>query len=77
MTGLEKTGLIITFSKFHFYLKTIAHDVNKGLTKFQQSLYLYAGVRVLNHFSLLCIKVKKYLFNTLSHIIGYKSKQIR
>ena len=77
VTGPGKTGLIVIFSKFRFCLKRIAYDVNKCLAKFQQSIYLYAGVAALNRVSLLCMKVKKYLFKTLSHIIRYDSKQIR
>ena len=76
VTGPGKIGLIIIFSKFRFCLKTIAHDVNKHLAKFQQLVRLYAGVTALNRVSLLYMKVRKYLFYTLSHIIGYDSKQI-
>ena len=67
------------FSKFHFYLKRIAHDVNKDLTKFQQSVHLYAGVIALNRVSLLCMKVRKYLFilyHILSNINQNKSDDI-
>ena len=54
----------------------ITHDVNESLTKFQQSVRLYAGIIALNRVLLLCMKVRKYLFYTLSHIVGYESKQI-
>ena len=76
MTGPGKTGLIVIFSKFRFCLKRIAHDINKRLAKFQQSVRLYAGVTALNRVALLCMKVRKYLFYDLSRIIGYESKQI-